>query len=152
MTTLDAATKTVDFAVEVLGLHDLQRQKEPEMIGRSVFPEPLPESLEHKCRRLVALVKDIMAETDAIGMMADRSYVAGPKVRVQVSSSDFARLFAGMHTQTQPTLHSEYVERSIPIGGVIFFALVHESAAELAARMLKDLPEEERHRLLESLK
>jgi len=131
---------------------DLQRQKAQEFAGRSVFMEPLEESLEHKCRRLVESIEDIMAETDAIGMIVDRSCVAGLKVRVQVSSSDFLRLFAGMDTHVRPTSNTTYLERYIDIGGVTFFTLVWETPAERAARILAKLPEDERQRILKSIK
>jgi len=153
MTTLDAMINTMDMVTEAMGLPQLQRAKDQEMIGHSVFEEPMEESLEHKCQRLTELIGEIMAETDAIGMMADHSALSGLKIKVQMMTPDFDQLFAGMDTAC--TIHasgSGYMEKSITLGGVTFFALFQESAADRAARMLRDLPEEERHRLLESLK
>jgi hypothetical protein len=62
---------------------------------------------------------------------------------------DFHQLFVGRETAV--TVNAGYVERSITLGGVTFFCLIHESAAERVARLLANLPVEERQRILETL-
>jgi len=141
---------------------DLQRQKAQDLTGRSVFEEPvseneepIPESLEHKCQRLTVLVAEIMAETNAIGMTADFSSnfptLVSLHVRMQLMEPDFRRLFTDMERTTSINTCG-HAEKSICLGGVTFFALVQESAAERVARMLKDLPDSERQQILESIK
>ena len=131
---------------------DLQWPKAQDIAGRSVFPEPLPESLEHKCCRLVETIESIIAQTNAIGMMANFSAIGDLKIRVQMLASDFEQTFAGMKTHVKPTSDATHLERYIDIGGVTFFTLVWETPAERAARMLKDLPDSERQQILESIK
>ena len=140
---MTAGIKGVNLMSEDMAMYDvceLQHHK-----------EPLPESLEHKCQRLTELIEEIVIETSAIGMMADFSAMGNLKIRVQMLGSDFDRTFAGMDTHVKPTSDATHLERYIDIGGVTFFTLVWETPAERAARMLRDLPEEERRRVLESM-
>ena len=127
---------------------DLQRQKAQEMIGRSVFEEPTPESLERKCQRLVEAIKDVIAETDVFTITAD--YFGGNlRVRAQLLDTRMVHIFNGMDLYLDNS--SEQVERCLDLGGITFFAIIHETPTERVARMLSKLPEEERRQVLESI-
>jgi len=145
----------------IYNVTELQRQKVQDIAGQSVFEkplpkneEPIPDNLERKCQRLIILVAEIMAETNAIGMTADFlsnfPTVAGMRIRMQMTAYDFHRMFTDMEGITSINICGQ-TEKSICLGGVTFFTLVHESAAERAARMLAELSEDERRWVLESL-